>query len=70
MSSIRLNAYVETYMGETKGTLSTRLKEHKAACRLAAFERSAVAEHAWQEGRRAMRLIGTMWKSSTHLRTI
>ena len=26
------------------------MKEHKAACRLAAFERSAVAEHAWQAG--------------------
>ena len=24
------------------------MKEHKAACRLGAFERSAVAEHAWQ----------------------
>ena len=38
------------YVGETKRTLATRIKEHKAACRLAAFERSAVAEHAWQEG--------------------
>ena len=37
-------------MGETKRMLATRLKEHKAACRLGAFERSAVAEHAWQEG--------------------
>ena len=26
------------------------MKEHKAACRLAAVERSAVAEHAWQDG--------------------
>ena len=26
------------------------MKEHKAACRLAAFERSAAAEHAWQAG--------------------
>ena len=26
------------------------MKDHKAACRLAAFERSAVAEHAWQAG--------------------
>ena len=38
------------YVGETKRMLATRLKEHKAACRLGAFERSAVAEHAWQEG--------------------
>ena len=26
------------------------VKEHKAACRLVAFERSVVAEHAWQLG--------------------
>ena len=30
--------------------MTNRLKEHKAACKLAAFDRSAVAEHAWQEG--------------------
>ena len=29
---------------------SSRMKEHKAGCRLAHFERSAVAEHAWQAG--------------------
>ena len=38
------------YVGETKRTLATKIKEHKAACRLATFERSAVAQHAWQEG--------------------
>ena len=38
------------YVGETGRNLTTRLKEHKAACRLAAFDRSAVAKHAWQEG--------------------
>ena len=38
------------YIGETGRTLDTRLKEHEAACRLGAFERSAVAEHAWQPG--------------------
>ena len=27
-----------------------RIKEHKAACRFANFEMSAVAEHAWQDG--------------------
>ena len=26
------------------------MKEHKAACRLVVFERSAVAEHVWQVG--------------------
>ena len=38
------------YIKETKRTLTIRLKEHKAACRLTTFERSAVAEHAWQGG--------------------
>ena len=38
------------YVGETRRNLTTRVKKHKAACRLAAFDRSAVAEHAWQEG--------------------
>ena len=26
------------------------MKEHKAACRLAAFDQSVVAQHAWQAG--------------------
>ena len=38
------------YVGETGRNLTTRVKEHKAAYRLAAFDRSAVAKHAWQEG--------------------
>ena len=38
------------YIGETGRSLTARMKEHRAACRLAAFERSAVAEHAWQAG--------------------
>ena len=37
------------FVGETKRTLATGIKEHKTACWLAAFERSAVAKHAWQE---------------------
>ena len=41
---------VDFYIGETGRTLDTRLKEHKAACRIGAFERSAVAEHVWQLG--------------------
>lgn len=40
----------EFYIGETGRSLTARMKEHRAACRLAAFERSAVAEHAWQAG--------------------
>lgn len=38
------------YIGETQRSLTTRMEGHKAACRFAAFERSAVAEHAWQAG--------------------
>ena len=36
---------VDFYIGETGRTLNIRMKEHKAASRLAAFEKSAVAEH-------------------------
>ena len=35
------------YVNEIKRTLTTSIKEHKAARRLGTFERSAVAEHAW-----------------------
>ena len=38
------------YIGETGRSLNIRMKEHKAACRLASFEESAVVEHAWQDG--------------------
>ena len=38
------------YIGETERSLNIRMKEHKTACRLAAFEKSAVGEHAWQDG--------------------
>ena len=34
------------YVGETGRNLTTRIKEHKAACRLTAFDKSAVARHA------------------------
>ena len=41
------------YIGETgRSSTDIRMKEHKAVCRLAAFEKSAVAEasrHAWQD---------------------
>ena len=40
----------DVYIGETSRSMSTRIKEHKAACRLGNCERSAVAEHAWQDG--------------------
>ena len=36
-----------TYIGETKRSLETRLKEHQAACRRGEMEKSAIAEHAW-----------------------
>ena len=40
------------YIGETGRTPGTRVKEHLSACKYARFERSAVAEHAWQDGHR------------------
>ena len=40
----------DVYVGETSRSMSTRIKEHKRASRLANFERSAVAEHTWQDG--------------------
>ena len=40
----------DSFVGETGRTTNTRVKEHKAACGLANFEKSAVAEHAWQNG--------------------
>ena len=40
----------KVYIGETKRFLKTRMKEHRAAARLGQLEKSAVAEHAWQDG--------------------
>ena len=37
----------QEYIGETKRTLETRLKEHQAATRRGETEKSAIAEHAW-----------------------
>ena len=38
------------YIGESGRKLGTRIKEHQAACRVADFGRSPIAEHAWQDG--------------------
>ena len=38
------------YIGETGRSPTAKMKKHKAACRLGAFERSVVTEHAWQAG--------------------
>ena len=37
------------YIGETIRRLETRMKEHKDACEKGLTERSAIAEHAWNE---------------------
>ena len=37
------------YIGETKRNLETRLKEHQTATRRGETEKSAIAEHAWEE---------------------
>ena len=36
------------YIGETKQRLGTRLKEYRHPCRRGMMEKSAVAEHAWE----------------------
>ncbi|GJQ80161.1 hypothetical protein Trydic_g23739 [Trypoxylus dichotomus] len=38
------------YIGTTKRSINTRLKEHKRNCRLGQTEKSVVAEHALQDG--------------------
>ena len=38
----------QVYIGETKRRLETRLKEHRYACERGMMEKSAVAEHAWE----------------------
>ena len=39
----------KVYIGETVRRLETRMKEHQDACRKGLTERSAVAEHAWDQ---------------------
>lgn len=48
--STRLDASVDISTLARPEEVLTRIKEHKAACRLAQFKRSAVAELAWQDG--------------------
>ena len=37
------------YIGETKRSLETRLKEHQATTRRGETDKSAIAEHAWEK---------------------
>ena len=37
------------YVGQTKNSLHTRVNQHRAACRLGQPEKSALAEHSWNE---------------------
>ena len=37
----------QVYIGETNQRLETRLKEHRDACERKMMEKSAVAEHTW-----------------------
>ena len=39
-----------TYVGETKRKLCKRMDEHKSTVRMADFNVSAIAEHAWNAG--------------------
>ena len=38
----------ETYIGETLRRLETRMKEHRDTCQKGTLEKSAIAEHAWE----------------------
>ena len=38
----------EIYIGETLRRLETRMKEHQDACQKGTLEKSALAEHAWE----------------------
>ena len=38
------------YIGESGRALGERIKEHKAACKYAHFDKSPVAEHVWKDG--------------------
>ena len=39
----------KVYVGETIRRLETRIKEHRTACMRGEVEKSALAEHAWEE---------------------
>ena len=39
----------KVYVGETQRRLKTRVKEHKDACSKGHAEKSAIAEHAWDQ---------------------
>ena len=44
----------QEYIGETRRSLESRLKEHQAATRRGETEKSAVAEHAWTHQHRPL----------------
>ena len=50
VSNVTCPAALSRDIGKTGRSANTRLKEHKAACKLANFDRSAVAEYAWKDG--------------------
>ena len=39
----------QSYIGETRRRLETRLREHQETCQKGTLEKSAVAEHAWKD---------------------
>ena len=48
--SVECGACSSVYIGETKRNYKIRLKEHAAHVRRAEFDKSAVAQHAWEQG--------------------
>lgn len=49
----------QVYVGTTKRSVNTRISEHKRCCRLGHTDKSAVAEHALQEGDHRIRFEDT-----------
>ncbi|GJQ88571.1 hypothetical protein Trydic_g23068 [Trypoxylus dichotomus] len=47
------------YIGTTKRSINTRLKEHKRNCRLGQTDRSAVVEYALQDGDHNINYVNT-----------
>ena len=47
--SVPCKSYFAVYVGQTSQQLSTRLKEHKHAVKIADFNASVLAEHAWNQ---------------------
>ena len=60
----------QKYIGETKQTLETRLKEHQAATRRGETEKSAIAELAWSRQHQPLREEKRILDCASHTTTL